>query len=394
MKNPPTPTLNALCKWVLCLTIIASLSAHAQIRDNGGARNSNTSSQSSSSSSSSYDSHTDIGSAIIEVDPETRSLIVVADEATGARIAQVLKDLDRPKPQVLIKVLFAEVTYGNGMELGVEGLLGFTSNDDNFNQGTFSTGLGQSDTLDEFSNDLAGGFWNLLGDDWELRIRALAETGKLEVLSRPSILARNNQEAVIIIGEEIPLVTNSQITDSGQTLNTIQYSDVGIILKVTPFINSNGTVEMIVAPEISSLADESITVSETVDSPVITKRSAETVVVTPDGETVVIGGLMETQRIESVKKVPILGSIPIVGALFRNTSTEETKKELLIFMTPYIVHTPGDLPVLSRREAKATSLINKSFTQEERNKYLGEPFIKKVESENEMEAKEEMPPSH
>ncbi len=381
MKTYRKFKLNHLSKGGLALALCFGLTTHAQVRETSGARTGSTSRQSSSSSSSSnYDSHTGIGSAIIEVDPETRSLIVVADEATGARIAQVLKDLDRPKPQVLIKVLFAEVTYGKGMDMGIEGLLGFTGNGSTLNQGTFETGLGQSDSVADFSNDLAGGFWSLLGDNWELRVRALAESGKLEVLSRPSILARNNQEAVIIVGEEIPLVTNSQITDTGQTLNTIQYSDVGIILKVTPFINANGTVEMIVAPEISSLADESITVSETVNSPVITKRSAETVVVTPDGETVVIGGLMETQRIKSETKVPILGSIPILGALFRSTSTEETKKELLIFMTPYIVNTPGDLPALSRREASATTLMTKAFSQEERARYLDKPVLMEAET--------------
>ena len=104
-----------------------------------------------------------------------------------------------------------------------------------------------------------------------------------------------------------------------QPTNTITYDNVGIILRVTPFITSEGTVEMIVAPEISSLTAQTVPISSTVSAPVIDKRSAETVVVTPHGQTVVIGGLMETQRIEDIQKIPLLGDIPLLGAAFRRT---------------------------------------------------------------------------
>ena len=116
------------------------------------------------------------------------------------------------------------------------------------------------------------------------------------MLSRPSIMARNNQEAVIVVGSEVPFITNSRITDTGETINTIQYDNVGIILRVTPFITSKGTVEMIVAPEISTFTDQTVPISNNASSPVIAKRSAETVVVTPNGRRSVIGGLMQTQQ--------------------------------------------------------------------------------------------------
>ena len=145
------------------------------------------------------------------------------------------------------------------------------------------------------------------------------------MLSRPSIMARNNQEAVIVVGSEVPFITNSRITDDGQTINTIQYDNVGIILRVTPFITSDGTVEMIVAPEISTLTDQTVPISNNASAPVIAKRSAETVVVTPHGQTVVIGGLMETQRTETVQKIPILGDIPFLGIPFRRTIKARSK---------------------------------------------------------------------
>jgi len=205
--------------------------------------------------------------------------------------------------------------------------------------------------------------------DWNVTLRLLAERGKLEVLSRPSILARNNQEAVIVVGQEIPLITNSRITDQGATINTVQYSEIGIILRVTPFITSEGMVEMIVAPEISTLTDETIPISvdnqgNSVGSPVIAKRSAETVVVTANGQTVVIGGLMETVKTEVIRKVPVLGDVPLLGLAFRRTVRDDQKKELVIFLTPHIVNTPEELGQLSRRETDRLELAPVAFPKE------------------------------
>jgi general secretion pathway protein D len=308
-----------------------------------------------------YRSSTMLGDAVIEIDPETRSLIIITDEATHENIGQVIKNLDRPKPQVLIKVMFLEVTHNKGLDIGLEGTYTYTH--DGINEGSASTVWGLAQQVD-------GGFWRVLADDWQTTLRAIAQRGKLEVLSRPSILARNNQEAVIVVGEEIPFVTNSRITDAGQTINTIQYADIGIILRVTPFITSEDMVEMIVAPEISTLTDRTIPISETVSSPVIAKRSAETVVVTPNGRTVVIGGLMETQKTESVRKVPILGDVPLLGLAFRRTIRDEVKKELLIFLTPYIVNDPEGLEALSRREVDNTRLAPKAFSREVVDQHL------------------------
>jgi general secretion pathway protein D len=198
----------------------------------------------------------------------------------------------------------------------------------------------------------------------------MAEKGKLEVLSRPAILARNNQEAVITVGQRFPFITDSRITDSGQTINTITYSDIGIILRVTPFITSSGLVEMIVAPEISTLTEQTVPLTDTVSSPVIALRSAETVVVTPDGVTVVIGGLMENNKTESVRKIPLLGDIPLLGAAFRRTIREDTKTELLIFLTPLIVHEPHQLADLSALEASKSEFTSKAFSQRDLDKFI------------------------
>lgn len=309
-----------------------------------------------------------IGEAIIEIDPETRQLIVIADEETSEHIQQVINNLDKPKPQVLIKVVFLEVTHNDNLDFGVEGSFQFSQN-----QGTGDVGTSYG-IANALATGGAGGFYQVLAQDFDVTMRALAEEGSLEVLARPSILARNNQEAVITIGSEVPFVTNTQVTNQGQTINTIEYSDIGIILRVTPFITPDGLVEMIVAPEISQITQETVQISDTSVAPVFSKRAAETVIVTPNGKTVVIGGLLQDEKTDTVRKVPILGDIPLLGWAFRRTIKDKKKTELLIFLTPHIVDDPAGLEALTNRETSKMEISKKAFSEKEINKYV-EPNV-------------------
>jgi general secretion pathway protein D len=355
-----------------------------------------------------YRSNTELGDAMIQIDPETRSVVIVTDEDTHRELEKVIETLDRPKPQVLIKVVFVEVTLNKDSDIGLEGNYTFnfgnksTATSGSQTRTTSSTSIvnntstTNSSTVttpitDTVLNSLTGGsdfgitsalaagaggpFVRAIGDNWSATLRALQTRGKVEVLSRPSIMARNNQEAVIVVGQEVPFVTNSQVTQLGQTINTIQYDNIGIILRVTPFITSSKSVEMIVAPEISSLSDRTVPISNNVSSPVIDKRSAETVVVTPHAETVVIGGLMQTQRTSSIQKVPILGDLPVIGFPFRRTIKSDVKKELLIFLTPYIVENPDALNALSKAEVGRTESLRQSFTPQEFDKFIDTPSL-------------------
>ena len=303
-----------------------------------------------------YFSNTMVGEALIEVDPETRSIIVIADEDTNAQIQSVIQNVDRAKPQVLIKVAFVEVTHRNEFDLGIEG-------SGVVDQRNASTGVLES--IFGLSGETTGGFYRLFENEYEVTLRALAEEGEVEVLSRPSILARNNQQAIITIGQEVPFIQNSQVLQNGQLFNTVEYEDIGIILRVTPFITQNRQVEMIVEPEISSTTDETVVISAGIEAPVFSKRSAQTVVVAPHGETVVIGGLMSNEQVKSVRKIPLLGDIPLVGMAFRRTVTSDVKTELLIFLTPYIVPTPGELVELTRLERTQTREMENAFSAEE-----------------------------
>jgi general secretion pathway protein D len=312
-----------------------------------------------------YFNSTMVGDAMISVDPETRQLIIITDDETNTQIKQVIDSLDRPKPQVLIKVVFVQVTHNNDLDFGVEGSYTHTSSSGN-TTGTAGTDFG----LAAAQAALGGGFYQIAGQDFDVMVRTLQVAGKTEILSRPSILARNNQQATIIVGQEVPFITNSRITDQGQTVNTVQYQDIGIILRVTPFITADGLVEMIVTPEISALSNKTVPISDTVNSPIIDKRSADTVVVTPSGKTVVIGGLIEKQKNDQERKVPILGDIPLLGYAFKRVVKVDTKTELLIFLTPFVMQTPGELVRLSDQEGARMEMAPKAFGEQELQKFL------------------------
>jgi general secretion pathway protein D len=322
---------------------------------------------------------------MISSDPESRRIIVITDDETAQHISQVVTNLDRPKPQVLIKVVFLEVTYNNGSDIGVEGGFAKNINNDTVGNGANAFGLaGLNSIATNLSFNALGqpvqalqpvppgaGLYQILGQDYQVTLRAIAQAGKSEVLSRPSILTRNNQPATITVGQSVPLVTSVSFnTLSGLPINSISYRDVGIILKVTPFITSGNLVEMIVSPQISKLSDQSVPISPGVTAPVIDLRTADTVVVTPNGQTVIIGGLMATQKTQSESKIPVLGDIPGLGILFKRKIKANTKTELLIFLTPHIVKEPTDLASMSAAEKQSIEMAPKAFTQEELDRYI------------------------
>ncbi|HSH15461.1 MAG TPA: hypothetical protein VLD18_05465, partial [Verrucomicrobiae bacterium] len=242
-----TRSVNRRLTSVVVLGLLATvLGVHAQVGGAGTAARANT------ATARTYTSNTQVGEAIITSDPQTRSLVIVTDDETNENIRQVIQSLDRPKPQVLINVVFMQVTHNNDLDLGVEGSYTHSPGDGRTGIGgtAFNVATAQAAS--------GGGFYQILSDDINLMVRALEVAGKTEILSRPSILARNNQQATITVGQEVPLVTNTRVTDQNAVINTVQYREIGIILRVTPFITPDGLVEMIVAPEISSLSDRTV----------------------------------------------------------------------------------------------------------------------------------------
>lgn len=380
---------------VLGLSLCAALPAGAQQRA-GGFGGGGGAGSSGGTISRQYPSSGMIGDAYFSVDPETRRVVYITDEATARYVAQVLTNLDRPKPQVLIKVVFLQVTHNNASDVGLEG--GWTKNIGNATTANAANAFGMgglTSAATNFSGALAGnnlntlgqpvssfqpvspissqgaGLYQILGQDYQVTLRAIAQAGKATVLSRPSILARNNQPAQIFVGQSVPIVTGVSYAGlTGTPINSISYQQVGVILNVTPFITSDDQVEMIVAPEISAV-NPTLTepIAAGVNAPVIDTRSASTVVVTPNGQTVVIGGLMEDDKSQTDTKIPVLGDIPLLGNLFKRKQVSNAKTELIIFLTPYIVGAPSQLAALSGRETDK-STAPRSFTEQELNQFI------------------------
>lgn len=332
-----------------------------------------------------YPSSGAIGDAYFSIDPETRRVITIADEDTSKYIAEVLQNLDKPKPQVLIKVVFLEVTHVNNSDIGIEG--GYGRNVGNntsaaganaFGLSSIASALGTNALVNQFNQPISSfqpmppgaGVYQILSQDYQVTLRAIAQSGKARILSRPSILARNNQPAKITVGKDVPLISSVRYDNYGNVINSITYESVGVILSVTPFITQDGMVEMIIQPEISSIDQTTSTpISKDASVPAINVRSADTVAVTPDGQTVIIGGLMETTKAQNDTKIPVLGDLPLLGNLFKRRTKTGSNTELLIFLTPHIVAAPSELAALSEKE-KAKALQPGSFDEKELNKFL------------------------
>jgi general secretion pathway protein D len=358
----------------------------------GGTSRSGTSSSTSASAGSTrqYPNNTTIGDAYFSIDPETRRIVYIADEATAKALAQVLTNLDRPKPQVLIKVVFLEVIHNSASDIGVEGgwrnnsaraVQGFGMSDLSSVVGTNLNAFGQPISAFQPQSPMTQpgtGLYQILGEDYRVTLRAIAQAGNAKVLSRPSVLARNNQPAIIKVGQQVPLITSVRYDNFGNAINSVTYQDVGVILRVTPFIGPDGFVEMIISPEISSV-DQTFTVpiSTGVSAPVIDIRSADTVAVTADGQTVIIGGLIGSTKSKMDTKIPLLGDIPLLGNLFKRQQKSDTQTELLIFLTPHVVQAPTELAALSAKERERSG-ASKGLSEEELNKFLDELPKKKA----------------
>ncbi len=295
---------------------------------------------------------------------ESSVLLLSYSPRVESQIIGMINELDQAPPQVMIQVLMAEVTLDDRFEMGVEFAvqdLMFSENATEVNgipQGSGFDYIGGTDLGAAGATPLGGVSFTVTGEDFNFLFRALQTAGRLEVLSRPSIMVQDGKEANIVIGEEVPTVTDVVISGNGLATPSVTYRDVGIKLNVTPIINPDGYVNLTILPEISSLAASSVSIGGGVNLPIITKRSADTSVTVKDGETIIIGGLITSREIESQNKVPLAGDIPVLGNLFRATVNTQTKTELLIVLTPHVIRTVEDARTMSVQLRDQTGLID------------------------------------
>jgi type II secretion system protein D len=296
----------------------------------------------------------DANRILIDVDPRFKDTVM-----------QVIQDLDEPPPQVVIQVLILEVTMDNELDLGVE----FAFQDLQWSK----AGPGDTTTFDYVGGtDLGaagsglGGFtFTISGADFNFLFRTLQNEGSLRVLSRPQITAMDNQEARIDIVDDVPYVSSTQTSSTGQISTGVSRADIGITLEVTPQINPDGFVRMEVRQEASQQTGSTVDVGQGVTSPVFFRREAETTITVRDNETVVLGGLITSTMDNREQKVPIIGDIPGLGMLFRNQNDQFRRTELLIVLTPHVVRTVDDMRRISVIERDRLETISQDVLQNE-----------------------------
>ena len=280
-------------------------------------------------------------SVSVQADEDSNALVITAPASIFPSLRAVIQQLDIPRAQVHIEAIIAEVSLDTTRELGVQWLLQDTDT------AVFSSQFSSSGTsITAIANGTIPDGGTLgLGDiedsglSFITLIRALSGDGETNLLSTPSIVTLDNQEAEIIVGQNVPFVTGESTSSSSDTTNpfrTVERQDVGISLKVKPQINEGDAITMDIEQEVSAIAGSS---AGAVDI-VTTKRSIKTTVQLDDGELLVLGGLIDENLIENEQKIPLLGDIPVLGALFRAKRTTRVKQNLMVFIRSTIIKDP------------------------------------------------------
>lgn len=295
---------------------------------------------------------------LVQADPNTNALIITAPAPLYRQLRTVIDKLDTRRAQVLVESMIVEVSDNRLAEFGVQwqaalgkdgrtlGAIGTNSSNAGANILNIAAGLASGDkTLMANALSSLGGGLNLavapkaLGQYY---LGALAnflqQDGSANVLSKPNLLTLDNQEARIIIGNNVPFVTGSYATTGGNsTVNpftTVERKDVGLMLRIRPTINENGTVKLTVSQEASSIDQASL---NNPNGPSTSKRSIESTVLVDDGSIVMLGGLMQDSYSNSVDKVPLLGDVPLVGNLFKSENRSRNKTNLMVFLRPVVL---------------------------------------------------------
>ena len=320
----------------------------------------------SSKSKSSEDSMVEVS---IQADEAINALVIRADPSNMIDLIGIIESLDVRRMQVLIEAAIVEVTSDFSQQLGSELAVGDAST------GTTPLGLtAPSGTLAQILQGLAapsglisppssfgespliaGGKVSTTGTSFAFIVKALAANSDVNLLSTPSITTMDNEEAKIVVGKNVPFRTGSTVTGSQGTTNpftTIQREDVGLTLEVTPHINSDSLVRLLIHQEVSEVDASSLTVigSEAAADLITNKRTIDTTILVENGEVIILGGLIRDKETQAESRVPLLCSIPGLGALFRSRTKNIEKQNLLVFLRPTVLTSGADVAAASERK--------------------------------------------
>ncbi len=327
---------------------------------------------------------------VLSVTPDkaTNALVVVAPYSDYQNIVQVIKTLDKKRKQVFVEAMIVEASIDKLKDLGSKWR---AVAKDRKGAPIVVGGVGNigTDTMLNIINGLSGISIGGMGNFFDVPITSVSTSGSastqtltapgfaaifslsefkdtINVLSTPQILTSDNQEAEILVGENVPFISQRErdTTTTTTVLNSITRTDVGIKLQITPQITEGDYVKLDIFQEISSVKSASDEILTSV-GPTTTKRATKTSVLVKDGRTVVIGGLMQEKDEESVTKVPLLGDIPLLGWLFKFKSVSSKKTNLLIFLSPHVVKETAQLTQLTEEKHKEFVTKEKLYSEGE-----------------------------
>lgn len=273
-------------------------------------------------------------SSRVVVNPATNSLIFQGNADEYTQLLGLMRELDKPAKAALIEVTVAEVSLDDKHQLGIEWAFGDAAAGGLSGGTVGGLGIGSGGlTIKRLNSAL----------DVRMVLNALATNNRAKILSSPRIVARNGETATIQVGDEVPIITSQQTTPTtagtGGILQTVQYRNTGVILRVRPTIHSGDRIDMDVAQEVSSASSTTTGVSS---SPTISSKKVETKLSLKDGSTVMLGGLISIDESQNESGVPLLKDIPGIGQLFRTNSDTNRKRELIVLITPYVINDDYD----------------------------------------------------
>ncbi|MFW6180121.1 MAG: secretin N-terminal domain-containing protein [Spirochaetota bacterium] len=294
---------------------------------------------------------------------ETNSLIIISAPQDYEKIKQVVQELDRKREQVLVEALIVEISLNDDQTLGfdlsaiadtsVEGMKVITRSD----TGLMSEGL-QTGGLPGLTVGLLNG---TIPDAYAI-LNASKEVTDLKILSTPEIVTMDNHEAVINISEQIPFLTSSRVDENNNVIQTFDYKDIGIILRLTPQINQQGYITMQINQEVRKIVEG----TRALENPSVFKREISSKVTVRDRRTIVIGGLIRDDVTRTEQKVPLLGDIPLLGLLFRKTVDQRTRTNLLVFITPYLITDDLDIEQITEQKRREQEEFDSKTKQRRR----------------------------
>ena len=304
----------------------------------------------------------------VQADEAINALVIRADPANMIDIMDIIDSLDVRRMQVLIEAAIVEVTADFSRQLGSELALGSASSSTTplgltapsgtlaqILQGLAITGQPSAPTSLGEAPLIAGGRLDATGTSFAFIIKALAANGDVNLLSTPSITTMDNEEAKIVVGQNVPFRTGSTVTGSQGTTNpftTIQREDVGLTLEVTPHINSDNLVRLLIHQEVSEVDASSLSGigSQAAADLITNKRTIDTTILVEDNEVIILGGLIRDKETQGESRVPVLGSIPGLGMLFRNRTTSTEKQNLMVFLRPTVLKNQADIAEATERK--------------------------------------------